>query len=217
MAKKRKNSKKVGTAKVRRIRLSGGGGRKGRGAKGRTARAGAAGERASKRVRDAFPSTRRSGGGSGFGVLVAVVEGVGGAWDVAQVIDDQTVGRGGAAKDGGAVGGLEGTARGARAIAKKSRVRRLSSTLAALGHPSRVMMLVKLLEGPATYRALQKMTGLKPGPLYHHISQLRLAGLLRPKQRDLYAMTRAGRNVLLVSLALMSLAKDLRERPAPKV
>jgi len=73
-------------------------------------------------------------------------------------------------------------------------------------------MLVKLLEGPSTYRGLHRITGLKAGPLYHHINQLRLAGLLRPKQRDLYDLTRGGRNVILGALTLTKLAKDKRAR-----
>jgi predicted transcriptional regulator len=74
-------------------------------------------------------------------------------------------------------------------------------------------VLLKLLEGPATYRALAKATRLRAGPLYHHIAQLRLAGLVRPKERDLYALTRGGRNALLAALTIPRLAKDKRARP----
>jgi predicted transcriptional regulator len=91
----------------------------------------------------------------------------------------------------------------------------LAGVLSALGSTHRVRILAKLLEGPATYRALQKVTRLKAGPLYHHISQLRMAGLIGPKQRDLYELTRGGRNLLLVALAMPGLARDSRTRPQP--
>ncbi len=140
-------------------------------------------------------------------MLVAVAESVGGEWDVAQARDERVSQRKGS---GGAVAAMT---RAARAMATKARIKTLAGTLAALGHPARVVMLVKLLEGPATYRALQRVSGLKAGPLYHHVNQLRLASLILPKQRDLYALTRGGRNVLVGGLALMSLAGDKRERP----
>jgi predicted transcriptional regulator len=82
-----------------------------------------------------------------------------------------------------------------------------------MGHAQRVTLLVKLLEGPATYAALQKVTKSKVGPLYHHINQLRLAGLILPKQRDLYELTRAGRNLILTAIAAGPLLKDRRRRP----
>lgn len=155
----------------------------------------------------AFVGAGRSGNGVGLAVMVAVAESVGGEWDVAQAKVERVAPRKGG---GGAVAAMT---RAARGIATKQRIKKLAGTLAALGHPARVAMLVKLLEGPATYQALQKESGLKAGPLYHHINQLRLASLILPKQRDLYALTRGGRNVLVGGLALMSLASDKRERP----
>jgi len=87
--------------------------------------------------------------------------------------------------------------------------------LAAIGHEQRVRVLVKLLEGPATYQALQKVTKLKAGPLYHHVNQLRLSGLIMPKQRDLYELTRGGRNLVLGAIVLGPLIRDRRRRPQP--
>lgn len=92
---------------------------------------------------------------------------------------------------------------------------RTCQALAALGHEQRGKILAKLLEGPATYRALQRTTALKAGPLYHHVNQLRLAGLVLPKQRDLYELTRSGRNLMLTALALGPLLRDKRRRPLP--
>jgi len=85
--------------------------------------------------------------------------------------------------------------------------------LSAAGHVDRGRIMAKLLEGPATYRTLQKVTKLKAGPLYHHINQLRLAGLMLPKQRDLYELTRGGRNLILVVIAMGGLIRDPKRRP----
>jgi predicted transcriptional regulator len=92
---------------------------------------------------------------------------------------------------------------------------RLAGALAALGSVHRLAILVKLLEGPGTYRTLQKATGLKAGPLYHHIGELRLAGLIGPRERDLYNLTRGGRNLVLLALTLPKLMRDRRPRPEP--
>ena len=95
----------------------------------------------------------------------------------------------------------------------KSLAGRACAAFAALGHAARMVVLRKLLAGPATYRALQRATRMKAGPLYHHINQLRLAGLLLPKQRDLYELTRGGRNVLLAAAVIVAVAGDRRPRP----
>jgi DNA-binding HxlR family transcriptional regulator len=92
-------------------------------------------------------------------------------------------------------------------------LRKSNQALSVLGHAARLKLLAKLLEGPATYRALQRTTKLLAGPLYHHINQLRLARLILPKQRDLYELTRGGRNVFLIALAAGPLAADSRRRP----
>lgn len=89
---------------------------------------------------------------------------------------------------------------------------RVCEAFAALGNYARVVILQLLLDGPATYRALQKATGLAAGPLYHHVSQLRLAGLILPKQRDLYELTRGGRNLYMIALTLAPLTGDRRRR-----
>ena len=86
-------------------------------------------------------------------------------------------------------------------------------TLAAVGHPVRARLLRFLLDGPATYKALRTDLQLAAGPLYHHINQLRLSGLILPKSRDLYELSRGGRNLLAVALAVAKLAQDRRRRP----
>ena len=47
------------------------------------------------------------------------------------------------------------------------------------------------------------------------VDKLRLAGLIGPKQRDLYDLTRAGRNVAVVTALLGRLNRDRRPRPVP--
>lgn len=92
---------------------------------------------------------------------------------------------------------------------------RIATALSAVAHPVRIKILMKLLEGPMIYRSLQKLTKLKAGPLYHHINQLRLAGLILPKQRDLYELTRGGRNLSMIIMTLGSAVVDRRRRPLP--
>lgn len=176
---------------------------------------------ASRGPLDCFRLPGRGGGAvGGFGVSVAVVErGVAG-WDVAEVLVDR-IGRGhGRAVGGGRSGGGRGVAAGGkratrgRTLATKQRIDRVSAVCAALGHPLRMAILVRLFEGPATYRDLQGHTRLAAGPLYHHVNQLRLAGLILPKKRDRYAMTRGGRNAMLVALAMTPLTRDERSRVA---
>jgi len=102
------------------------------------------------------------------------------------------------------------------AAAGRRRFRASASTcraFAAAGHPTRAKLLAKLVDGPATYRALQYATKLAAGPLYHHINQLRLAGLILPKQRDIYELTRGGRNLIVVMAAVEPLLRDGRRRP----
>ncbi len=72
---------------------------------------------------------------------------------------------------------------------------RLAATFSALGHPARLQILFLLAEGSATHQHLSKATGLKAGPLYHHIRELREIGLLAPRSRDLYLLTKKGERV----------------------
>lgn len=149
----------------------------------------------SKRQTQAFDKVRRRGG---LGVAISVIEGVDGALDERaesfEVVSTK-------------VGALPTGARLKRGLS------RAVPALAALGHVQRARIMAKLLEGPATYRALQDLTHMKAGPLYYHINELRSAGLVRPKQRDLYELTRGGRNVTMVAAAVASMVKDSRRRP----
>ncbi len=142
-----------------------------------------------------FPALRNN---DGCGVAIVVGEQTKGQWD--EAVEQQQI-----TSTKRAVGGKPGVS------ATTCRA------LAGLGHPMRAKLMQKLLEGPAIYRTLARITKLKPGPLYHHINELRLAGLIRPKQRDLYELTRGGRNLILVAMAVGPLVRDSRRRPQPKV
>lgn len=162
-----------------------------------------------------FPQLKKK---DGCGAMLVVAERAGAESDVASRVFEiglsvKETGRGVEAKVAGrgAKGSKKVSARGAlRVFPRTCRV------LAAVGHEQRVRLLAKLLEGPATYRALQRVTRLKAGPLYHHINQLRLAGLILPKQRDLYELTRGGRNLILATIVIGPLIRDSRRRPVPK-
>jgi len=95
----------------------------------------------------------------------------------------------------------------ARRIARHSRPEATAGLLDALAHGQRLRILLELLGGEATHRLLAKVTGLKAGPLYHHVRELRSAGLIGPKVRDLYVLTPKGRRAILGSLALERLCR----------
>lgn len=90
----------------------------------------------------------------------------------------------------------------ARMVARGARPMDIAGLLAALAHPQRVEILLKLLAGEATHQSLAKATGLKAGPLYHHLRELRMTGLIGPKVRDLYVLTPKGGRAILAALAM---------------
>jgi hypothetical protein len=147
----------------------------------------------------------------GLGAFVAVVEATGGRLDgKISEVRQFVVGRQAREKPNAVM------ERAAKRFGRAD-LESLSQVLAAFGSVHRLIILATLLEGPATYRSLQHRTSLKAGPLYHHINQLRLTNLVGPKSRDTYILTRAGRNVLLLVLALGPLLKGARSRPMPGV
>ena len=148
-------------------------------------------------IKQRFTGLRSS---DGCGAVVAVAEQAGKQWEIVKGGVEINTAIGG----GGAKSGIKRAANG---------LFRASEAFAALGHPQRLRILVKLLGSPGTYQTLMTLTKLGAGPLYHHINQLRMAGLILPKQRDLYELTRGGRNVILTALALEPLMRDKRRRP----
>lgn len=78
---------------------------------------------------------------------------------------------------------------------------KLAGMLAAIAHPQRLTILFRLLACEARHQSLARVTGLKAGPLYYHLRELRAAGLIGPKVRDLYVLTPMGTEVVLVAVA----------------
>jgi DNA-binding transcriptional ArsR family regulator len=106
-----------------------------------------------------------------------------------------------------AVRSVEARDAAARRIARGARPEILARLLAAIAHPQRAEILLKLLGGEATHRSLAKTTGLKAGPLYHHLRELRMAGLIGPKVRDLYVLTARGARAILATMAIERLCR----------
>jgi hypothetical protein len=69
----------------------------------------------------------------------------------------------------------------------------------ALGNAHRLDMLKAIFTGAGTYAALAERLNLKAGPLYHHVKELRLAGLLELSDRDCYRLTEYGKYALILA------------------
>ncbi|MCH8148355.1 MAG: hypothetical protein IH987_10230 [Planctomycetes bacterium] len=111
----------------------------------------------------------------------------------------------------------KGVGAGKKSTSRRPRLnKRVCIAMAAAGHEVRAKLMLKLLDGPAIYRSLKRVTKLEAGPLYHHINQLRIAGLILPKHRDLYELTRGGRNLILAMTVLDRAVLDRRRRPIPE-
>jgi len=95
----------------------------------------------------------------------------------------------------------------AQRVARGTRPDKLARLLAAIAHTQRLVILLKLLAGEATHKLLTKATGLKAGPLYYHLRELREAGLIGPRVRDLYVLTRQGRRIILAAMATERLCR----------
>lgn len=95
----------------------------------------------------------------------------------------------------------------ARQVGRGVQVDRLAGLLTAVGHRQRLRILLKLLGGEATHRLLARATGLKAGPLYYHLRELRSARLIGPKVRDLYTLTAKGRRAILAAVAVERLCR----------
>jgi len=160
-------------------------------------------------VRECVPKGAWPASSGDMAVVVAAIEADGkqARTQIGQAsLKARSAGRGAGRPGGGAMA----RARAARKLTTPAKLKRLAEVVSAVASPHRLTILAKLLEGPATYQALIKASGLKVGPLYHHINQLRLASLVAPKERDLYRLTRAGQNVLLAMLAMLPLTTDTR-------
>jgi len=100
-----------------------------------------------------------------------------------------------------------------KAVGGKPGLDRIARLAAALGHNQRLRIMLKLLEGSLHYSLLCKTTGLTAGPLYHHIKQLRLANLIVTPMRNVYELTRGGRNAILAIISVGGISRDRRRLP----
>ncbi len=106
----------------------------------------------------------------------------------------------------------ETAAQAARRMVRRADRAEIATLMTGLANPHRLAILHSLLEGPANYRHLLSATQLKAGPLYHHISELRLAGLIGPKARDTYELTELGNRLTVLSVLLPKIAKAKPQR-----
>jgi predicted transcriptional regulator len=81
----------------------------------------------------------------------------------------------------------------------------LARLLSAFAHPQRVAIMKAIYTGAGTYAALRSKVGLKAGPMYHHLRELRLAGVLADGPRDVYRLTSKGRDALIIACSLGSI------------
>ena len=78
----------------------------------------------------------------------------------------------------------------------------------ALGHPTRVVILKALSEGPAGFAELKKKTGIESsGHLLHHLNKL--AGLVKTDEYGKYCLSDQGRDALL-SVQTVEKVADLK-------
>jgi DNA-binding transcriptional ArsR family regulator len=75
----------------------------------------------------------------------------------------------------------------------------------AFAHPQRVSIMKAIYTGAASYADLREKVGLKAGPMYHHIKELRLAGVVSDGPRDLYRLTPRGEKALIVVCSMSSI------------
>jgi len=89
-------------------------------------------------------------------------------------------------------------------------------TFAALGNRHRMRLLAMLLVRPAAHRDLEHATGLRAGPLYYHVNQLRLAGLVVASERNAYELTQSGRRAVLTAAVLAKALGDGQDGKADR-
>jgi hypothetical protein len=99
---------------------------------------------------------------------------------------------------------------GAAAVWKNVEHKRLAELAAGFAHPQRVVLVRALMEGATSYRQIRLALRAKAGPLYHHVKQLRLCGLLQVGPRDVYRLTEAGQLAAGVLCAMERLLARIR-------
>jgi hypothetical protein len=92
----------------------------------------------------------------------------------------------------------------------------MARVFAALGSPRRLAMLGAIFDGAGSYAGLVGRLNMKAGPLYHHVRELRLAGLLEPDARDSYRLSKRGMYAWLAACSLDALLKGVRQAHSSK-
>jgi hypothetical protein len=87
----------------------------------------------------------------------------------------------------------------------------MARVFAALGSSRRLAMLGAIFDGACSYAALVGRLNMKAGPLYHHVRELRLAGLLESDARDSYRLSKRGTYAWLAACSLDALLKSVRQ------
>ena len=70
------------------------------------------------------------------------------------------------------------------------------SLFSAMGNPSRLRILIALLDAPQTYQALKLVTKLKKSALSSHLVLLRDCGLIQRPRHGIYELTETGQSYL---------------------
>ena len=90
---------------------------------------------------------------------------------------------------------------------KKAKNQEVATLFSALANPHRVAICKSLLSGPKCHTELRAICHLNAGPLYHHLRELKLAGFMGPPQRDRYALSTRGRDMLLIALSVSAMMR----------
>lgn len=98
-----------------------------------------------------------------------------------------------------------------RALLQGADAEATSRLLNGLAHRARLSLATAIFLGSHTHRLLAQASGLKTGPLYHHLRELQRAGIIESTDRNSYGLTEAGARLLLVAVAFGSGSNGSRQ------
>ncbi|HUN82696.1 MAG TPA: hypothetical protein VMV81_14420 [Phycisphaerae bacterium] len=88
------------------------------------------------------------------------------------------------------------------ALLARADARKISELLTGLAHPDRIRVATAIMTGANTHRLLKESLQLKTGPLYHHLRELQMAGLVGMASRNFYVLTEPGELALYIATGL---------------
>jgi len=144
-----------------------------------------------------FPALMRSHRRYGVGVFLAVAEQQGTEGEVQYLRLERFFGRPGR--------------RPRSRLMEQAQPDEAARMLAGLAHAERIRVARAILSGAHTHLDLSEATGLKTGPLYHHIRTLERAGLVAITGRNQYELTAAGRWAILITSGLVAATTNGRQ------